>query len=123
VRDRRKSAHIDADLRDNHMRGRRADSRNSHQVLERGAKGLDRSLDSRLERRDRLLQLLDHSEMLAEQETVMGRDLAMQRRRQGLARSGQSPVAQSRQLPGVGLAGAERFEHSSPALAKHIRHH
>src|SRR5216683_839003 len=93
----RKPAHIDADLCNDHVRGRRADSRNSYQVLDRGAKGLDRSLYPRLERRDRLLQVLNHSEMLAEQEPVMGRDLALQRRRQGFARSGQPPVAQSRQ--------------------------
>src|SRR3984893_1947391 len=105
------------------MRGRRAESRNSNQVLDRGAKGLDRSLYPRLERRDGLLQVLDHSEMLIEQESVMGRDLALQRSRQGFARSRQSPVAQSRQLPGVGLAGDDRFEHSSATLAEHIRHY
>jgi MreB/Mbl protein len=119
----RKPAHIDADLCDYHVRGRRADSWNSHQVLDPCAKGLDRSLDLRLERRDGLLQVFNHSEMLTEQESVMGRDLALERSRQGFARSRQSPVAQSRQLPGVGLAGADRFEHPSPALAEHIRHY
>jgi hypothetical protein len=38
------------------MRGRRADSRDSHQVLARGAKGLDRRLDLRIERGDRFIR-------------------------------------------------------------------
>ena len=85
VPNRRKPAHIDADLRDDHVRGRRADSWDSHQVLARGAKGLDRRLDLPLERRNRLLQVLNHPEMLAEQKPMMGRDPAMQRRGQGFA--------------------------------------
>ena len=81
------------------------------------------NLDLFLEIPDCLFQVVNHSEMPAEQESMMGRDLALQRHRQGFARRGQPTVAQGRQLLGVGLAGAERFEHSSPALTKHVRHH
>jgi hypothetical protein len=48
-----------------------AEPRDRHRVLERGAKGLERSLDLGLERRNRLLQMRNHAEMLAEQKPMV----------------------------------------------------
>jgi hypothetical protein len=82
--------------------------------------GFQRSLDLRLDFADGLLQLLDHLQVLLKQEWMMGRDLAVQRLGQGFARSRQSLAAQRRALLGIGLAGYDRFEYPSPALAHHL---
>ena len=62
---RRKPAHVNAHLRDNHVRGRRADARNCHQAFDRSVKGCEQSLDLRLESRDRLFQVRNRFKMLA----------------------------------------------------------
>src|ERR1700736_6964624 len=89
-----KAAHIAPNLGDDHVRRDRAYSWNRDQPFDRGAKGLKRSLDLRLELRDRGLQLLQGFKMLAEQEPVMSGDSALQCLSQGGARGCQPLAAQ-----------------------------
>jgi hypothetical protein len=96
---------------------------NRHQSFDRGAKGLQRSLDLRFELAGGLVQVLDHLQVLLKQEPMMGGNLAVQRLSQGFARRRQLFAAQRCQLSGIGLPGDERLEHPPPARAKHVRHY
>ena len=81
MRSRCKPAHVNADFGDNHVGGRRADSRDSYQTCDRRVKGCHHRLDLLLESRDRLFQVRYRAEMLAQQKPMMRRDFAVQRRR------------------------------------------
>jgi hypothetical protein len=117
----REAAHIMADFGENDARAQRIDAGNGGQELDRGAKGLDQSVDLRIDLVDRRVDGVDLLQMQAQQEAVMPGDAAAQRCLQVGWAGFDPPVGQCRQSIGVGFAGDQGFDHPATGQAQNVR--
>src|SRR5271165_451322 len=91
--------HIDADLGDHGLGDVVADAGKIVQPLGGAAKGSERSLQPRVELRDRGFDLFDRLQMLTDQEAMMVAQASFQRGGEFLARAGELGMAEFGQPP------------------------
>src|SRR5271166_3235767 len=84
------------------------------------AKGSERSLQPRVERRDRGFDLFDRLQMLTDQEAMMVAQASFQRGGEFLARAGELGMAEFGQPPRVALARHDRLQDAPAAPAQDV---
>jgi hypothetical protein len=114
---RGEGVHIDADLGDHGLGDVVADAGKIVQPLGGAAKGSERSLQPRVELRDRGFDLFDRLEMLTDQEAMMVAQASFQRGGEFLAREREPGMAEFGQPPRVALARHDRLQHA-PAVSR-----
>ena len=106
----REAAHVAADFGEDDASTQLADAGNGGQELDRGSKGLDQSVDLRIDFADCRINGVDLLQMQTQQEAVMPGDAAAQRGLQFGWAGFDAPVGQRSQSIGVGFAGDQRFD-------------
>ena len=118
-----KPAHVITDLRDDDLRGSGANSRNRGQpfdgVLKRGQGGLDTGVEGG----NAFLQLLDRSQMLGQQKTMMLADATSKRLHESRSRAAQSFAAERGELGRIRLARDHGLQDAPSAGTQNIRDH
>ena len=116
----REAAHVAADFGEDDASTQLADAGNGGQELDRGAKGLDLSVDLQIDLSDGSVNRVDMLEEKAQHEPMMVGYPAAQRCLQ-FGRAGfDPPVGQCRQSIRVGFAGDQRFDHATAGQAHDV---
>ena len=116
-------AHVRTDLGDDRRGRRLLDAGHTHQPLDGGAKGRNLSLDALVEIGNVALDLLDLTQVPAEQIAVVLADAAAQRLDQRPARALEPRAAELGNLARVALAGNDRLQHATAARPHRIGQH
>ncbi len=98
-----------------------ADAGNCGQELDRGAKGLDVSVDLLIDVADRRVDGIDLLQMQAQQEAVVAGDAAAQRFAKGLGWRLDPAVGQPGQGVGIAFSSNQRLDHRPTAEAHDVR--
>jgi len=112
--------HVHADLGDQDLGGRGADAGDRAQQVDLTTKGFQGALNLPIELVDRLLEMVDHRQVLTEKEPMMGRDAAPQGLLQLLARALKTVAPERCQAPGIVLALHHRRQDAASAGPQHV---
>ena len=117
------AAHVDADLCDQHLCCQGADTRDSGQLFDSGAKGFDVRAHLLVDVGDGRVDGVDLIQVQLEQEAFMRGDSATQRRLQFIRGRVDAPMRQRGQDLQHGLAGDQSFEDAAAGHTEQIGHH
>src|SRR5262245_28998608 len=119
----RELAHVDPDLGDHGLNGGRTEPRHFLQPLDNVVNGRKRGLNAGVEGCNAVLQLLNHPQMLTQEEPMMLPDTAGESLHQLSPRAAEALVAKRGELFGIRLAGDQGLQHAASASAHDVRDH